>query len=208
MSPRGRHEAGSGPPGDEPWARTSDRHVWRAYKRGLVLTVSFQAQDHWVATVEGEGIYRAITRAGDEARRPAVGGQPRWRYVMRRRRRRGHGVPVTLLVLLLGVLAVIAAVAWMAEHLMVFAGVALLIGGAYYLGQLHERRRARPGQIQPRQAWPEEPAAAAASPEVDFSWGQDDQDAPQPLPGPSAGPDRDKLLADRMSGVRPLWGPS
>ena len=54
---RGRHEVGTGPPGDSPWARTSDRHVGRAYKRGLVLTVSFQAQDHWVATVEGEGTY-------------------------------------------------------------------------------------------------------------------------------------------------------
>ncbi len=76
MSPRGRHAAGSGPPGDEPWARTSDRRVWRAYKSGLVLTVSFQAQNHWVATVEGEGIYGrspAIPRAGDEARCSAVG---------------------------------------------------------------------------------------------------------------------------------------
>ena len=57
MSPRGRHKAGSGQPADEPWRRSSDRHVWRAYKHGLVLTVSFQAQDHWVAVVEGEGIY-------------------------------------------------------------------------------------------------------------------------------------------------------
>jgi hypothetical protein len=56
MSPRGRHEARSGPPGDSPWARTSSRHVWRAYKGGLVLTVSFQAPDHWVATVEGKGV--------------------------------------------------------------------------------------------------------------------------------------------------------
>jgi len=27
-------------PGDEPWARTSDRNVWRACKGGLVLTVT------------------------------------------------------------------------------------------------------------------------------------------------------------------------
>ena len=57
----------------------------------------------------------------------------------RRRRRRGHDA---LIMLLLGVLAVVAALAWLAEHLMIFAGVALLIGGAYYLGQLHGQRQA------------------------------------------------------------------
>ncbi len=65
-----------------------------------------------------------------------------------------------LLVLLLGALAMIAAVAWMAEHLIVFAGVALLMWGVFSLGR-QERTRAPPGQIQPRQARPEEPAAAA-----------------------------------------------
>ena len=49
----------------------------------------------------------------------------------RRRRNRRHDV---LIMLLLGVLAVVAALAWLAEHLAVLAGVALLIGGAYYLG--------------------------------------------------------------------------
>ena len=73
--------------------------------------------------------------------------------------RRGHGVLIMLLVLLLGALAMIAAVAWMAEHLAVLAGCVLLIAGAYYLGQ---QRRARPRQVQPRSAWPEEPAAASA----------------------------------------------
>ena len=57
MSPRGRHEAGApGRPGDEPWARTSDRSTWRAYKRGLVLTVTRLAGDGWLAMVEGEGV--------------------------------------------------------------------------------------------------------------------------------------------------------
>jgi hypothetical protein len=46
-----------------------------------------------------------------------------------------------LLVLLLSALAMIAAVAWIAEHLIVFAGVALLIWGVFYLGR-HERTRA------------------------------------------------------------------
>ncbi len=39
--------------GDEPWARTSDRNVWRAYKAGLVLTVTCVADGSgWTATVE------------------------------------------------------------------------------------------------------------------------------------------------------------
>ena len=58
--------------------------------------------------------------------------------------RRGHDLLIMLLVLLLGALAMIAAVAWMAEHLIVFAGVALLMWGVLYLGR-HERTRARPG---------------------------------------------------------------
>ena len=56
MSPRGRHAAGEARPGDEPWARTSDRAVWRAYKRGLVLTVTRLAGGGWQATVEGPGV--------------------------------------------------------------------------------------------------------------------------------------------------------
>ena len=54
---RERHEAGAGPPEDSPWARTSDRHVWRAYKNGLMLTVTGIGANHWVAVVEGEGGY-------------------------------------------------------------------------------------------------------------------------------------------------------
>ena len=56
MSPRGRHAAGAARPDDEPWARTSDRAVWRAYKRGLVLTVTRLAGGSWQATVEGPGV--------------------------------------------------------------------------------------------------------------------------------------------------------
>jgi hypothetical protein len=56
MSPRGRHEAGRGHPADEPWARTSDRFTWRAYRNGLVLTVIRLGVDHWQAIVEGEGV--------------------------------------------------------------------------------------------------------------------------------------------------------
>ena len=56
VSPRGRHEAGAGRPGDEPWARTSDRSTWRAYKRGLMLTVTRLAGDGWMAIVEGENV--------------------------------------------------------------------------------------------------------------------------------------------------------
>jgi len=56
MSPRGRHAAGAGRPGDEPWTRTSDRSVWRAYKSGLVLTVTNVIGGGWQAVVEGPGV--------------------------------------------------------------------------------------------------------------------------------------------------------
>jgi hypothetical protein len=61
MSPRGKHEPGrraaGQQPADEPWARTSDRSTWRAYKGGLTLTVTHLAGAcGWVAEVEGPGV--------------------------------------------------------------------------------------------------------------------------------------------------------
>ena len=61
MSTRGRHEPGrqaaGQQPADEPWARTSDRSVWRAYKGGLVLTVTRVADGSgWTATVESPNV--------------------------------------------------------------------------------------------------------------------------------------------------------
>jgi len=54
MSRHGKHAAGASRPGDEPWARTSDRSTWRAYRGGLVLTVTRAADGSgWQATVEG-----------------------------------------------------------------------------------------------------------------------------------------------------------
>jgi hypothetical protein len=61
MSP-GRHAAGPGQPADEPWARTGDRHVWRAYRDGCVLTVCRRAHECWIAEAE---------RAGTTERAPA-----------------------------------------------------------------------------------------------------------------------------------------
>ena len=58
MSPHGRHAAGAGRPGDEPWARTSDRSVWRAYKNGLMLTVTHLVTGGWQANIEGPGVTR------------------------------------------------------------------------------------------------------------------------------------------------------
>ena len=77
--------------------------------------------------------------------------------------------------LALGTLAVIAALAWLAEHVLVLAGVALLIGGAYYLGQRHGRRQARPGQIQTRQALAggarsRRAMPAGTLPQADYDW--------------------------------------
>ncbi len=127
----------------------------------------------------------------------------------RRHRNRRHDV---LIMLLLGVLAVVAALVWLAEHLMVLAGAALLVGGAYYLGHAHERRRARPVIIssQPGQIRPEEPSAAGAVPAVTLPQADYDWDEPvkrhQP-PSRPAGPDRDRLLATPVSGAPDLWGP-
>jgi hypothetical protein len=46
-----------GGPGDGPWARTLARNVWRAYKGGLVLTVTRVADGTgWAATVESPNI--------------------------------------------------------------------------------------------------------------------------------------------------------
>jgi hypothetical protein len=57
VSPRDRHAAGAPRPGDEPWARTSDRSTWRAYKGGLVLTVTRVADGSgWTATVESPNV--------------------------------------------------------------------------------------------------------------------------------------------------------
>jgi hypothetical protein len=62
VSPRGRHEPGrhaeGRQPGDEPWARTSDHNVWRAYKNGLTLTVTRLAAGSWQAVIEGPGVDR------------------------------------------------------------------------------------------------------------------------------------------------------
>jgi len=60
MSP-GKHahsrDAAGQQPADEPWARTSDRSVWRAYKNGLTLTVThIVGARGWVAEVEGPGV--------------------------------------------------------------------------------------------------------------------------------------------------------
>lgn len=135
------------------------------------------------------------------------------------RRRRGHGARDTLLVLALGVLAVVAALAWLAEHLMIAAGIALLIGGVYYAGR-HGQRCPRLGQARPPRRRPDKPAAGPAAPMVtlprtDPAHGQDeapdgeqDQLGTRQPASVQAGSDRTRLLAAPMSGVRDLWGPS
>jgi hypothetical protein len=56
MNPRGRHAAGPGQPADEPWAQTSDRACWRAFRSGYVLTVTRRAAECWIADIEGKGV--------------------------------------------------------------------------------------------------------------------------------------------------------
>ena len=51
----GRHAAWSGS-ADEPWARTGDRRVWRAYKNGLMLTVTEAIGGGWHPVAEGPGV--------------------------------------------------------------------------------------------------------------------------------------------------------
>ena len=124
------------------------------------------------------------------------------------RRRRQHGVPVIGALVLLALLAVIAAAIQIAEHLTLLAVIAAVVAGAFYLGQLHERRRARPRQVQPRQAWPEEPAAAAALPAATLplaGYGQDEELTDE---RPARRADRDPLLADPLSGAHPLRRPA
>ena len=70
--PRGRHEhgrhAGGRPPADEDWRRTSDPNVWRAYKRGYVLTVTRVAFGAgFQALVEGPGVTDRSPVAGSLA---------------------------------------------------------------------------------------------------------------------------------------------
>ncbi len=64
---------------------------------------------------------------------------------MRRRARRGHGMPVWAALVILAALAVIAALWWLVAHLAVLAGVLVLVGGAYGAGRLHERKVPRAG---------------------------------------------------------------
>ena len=45
-------------PADEPWAQTSDRNVWRAYRRGLMLAVTHLVTGGWQAVIEGPGVTR------------------------------------------------------------------------------------------------------------------------------------------------------
>ena len=78
--------------------------------------------------------------------------------------RAGAGGDGVLIMALLALLAILSAAVWLAGHLMVAAGVALLIAGAIYLGRRHERSRAvspRPGQ---GRAVAPLPAAAGAVP--------------------------------------------
>lgn len=57
MSPRGRHAPGQ-QPADQPWTRTSDRSVWRAYKNGLMLTATHLVTGGWQAIIEGPDVTR------------------------------------------------------------------------------------------------------------------------------------------------------
>ena len=124
------------------------------------------------------------------------------------RRRRQHGAPVIGALVLLALLAVITAAIQIAEHLALLAVIAAVAAGAFYLGQLHERRRARPLQVQPRPAWPEEPVAASALPVATLplaGYGQDKELTDERL---IRQVDRTRLLADPLSGARPLRRPS
>jgi hypothetical protein len=118
-----------------------------------------------------------------------------------RRRKRRHNA-------LIAVLAVLIGLSWLAEHLIVLAGVALLTGGAFYLGRLHDRRRARPGQAAPlpSRSQPGTPlpsaVPAATLPHADYD--RDDEPGTRQPASVPAGSDRARLLADPRLGAHPL----
>ena len=70
--------------GDEPWARTADRNVWRAYKSGLVLTVTHVVGGGWQAVIEGPDVTRhspvrdpdALPRRGPTTAQAVRGERP------------------------------------------------------------------------------------------------------------------------------------
>jgi hypothetical protein len=57
VNAHGKHEEGR-QPADQPWAPAGDRDAWRAYKRGLVLTVTHLVTGGWQADIEGPGVTR------------------------------------------------------------------------------------------------------------------------------------------------------
>ena len=57
-----RYAADADRPADEPWARTSDRSVRPACKRGLVLTVTRLVAGGWQAVVEGPRVTELLHR--------------------------------------------------------------------------------------------------------------------------------------------------
>ena len=61
---------------DEPWARTSDRRVWRAYRNALVLTVTRLAWQRLAGRGRGPGRRRAVRAEGNPADRPGLGRCP------------------------------------------------------------------------------------------------------------------------------------
>lgn len=102
-------------------------------------------------------------------------------------KRKKHGMPVSVAMVILAALALIAAVVWLLVHLAVMAGVAVIVGGTFYLGRKYERRR-----VAAIKARPARPAVSsrATLPQAD-DWHE---------------PDRERLLADPRSGAHPLGG--
>jgi hypothetical protein len=122
-----------------------------------------------------------------------------------------HDVSVLLLAAVFMAFAMISAAVWLIEltavHAAILAGIALIIGAACHFGR-RDRRRARPGQVQPPRGRPEQPTAAAlpvATLPLAADWDELGTRQPAPL---QAGSDRDSFIATPMSGARPLWGPS
>jgi hypothetical protein len=148
-------------------------------------------------------------------------------------KRARHDLLILILVAILMGFAVLSAVAWLIAHVLILAGAALIIGGAFYLGR-HGRRQARPATTRagPSQVQTAEPVAvpvvtaatvpAATVPMATVLVADYGQGMPAEKPArvdlgeltderPDRRADRNSLLATPMSGVRPLtppWGPS
>jgi len=83
--------------------------------------------------------------------------------VKRTRKRGRKGMSLSTAGLILAALAVVASAWWLLLHVLILAGVAVMVGGTFYVGRRYERRRAAPSHP----AAPKPRAVPAPNPAAD-----------------------------------------